>query len=226
MIYPSQFRPPWWARNPHLQTILARYLHRTRQPFRSERLELPDGDFVDLAWATPLQDAQRPLVVLFHGLEGCVQSHYVQGMMAALHAQGWQPVLMHFRGCSGEPNRLLRAYHSGAIEDPSFVLNTLRQRFPGRPMAAIGYSLGGNMLINYLAFHPRNPLCTAVVVSAPLMLAACAERIDQGLSRLYQHYLLGRMKHNWQQRLARHSGAGFKNLFTISVIAKPKMPSG
>ncbi|MDP5293484.1 hydrolase [Oceanimonas sp. CHS3-5] len=204
MIHSSRFQPPWWARNPHLQTILARTLHRTRQLYQNERLELPDGDFVDLAWATPLQSKQAPLVVLFHGLEGCVQSHYVQGMMAALHGRGWQPVLMHFRGCSGEPNRLLRAYHSGAIEDPAFVLQVLRRRFPGRPMAAIGYSLGGNMLVNYLASHRRNPLCAAVVVSAPLQLAACADRIGQGLSRLYQRYLLGRMKHNWQRRLARH----------------------
>ncbi|NHH99588.1 hydrolase [Oceanimonas sp. MB9] len=210
MIRSSQFQSPWWARNPHLQTILARALHRSRQHCQGERLELPDGDFVDLAWATPELDGSSPLVVLFHGLEGCVQSHYVQGMMAALHARGWQPVLMHFRGCSGEPNRLLRAYHSGETEDPAFVLDTLRRRFPGRPMAAIGYSLGGNMLINYLARHRRNPLSAAVVVSAPLQLAVCADRIDRGLSRLYQRYLLGRMKHNWRRRLARHPDAAFR----------------
>ncbi|PSJ44029.1 hydrolase [Zobellella endophytica] len=206
MIRPSQFSSPWWARNPHVQTILAKYLHRTGLRYRKQRLELPDGDFVDLAWGLPELDPGRPLVVLFHGLEGCIDSHYARGMMAALHARGWQPVLMHFRGCSGEPNRYLQAYHSGAIEDPHYLLQLLRRRFPDRPMAAIGYSLGGNMLINYLAAHPRNPLCAAAVISAPLQLAACAERINRGLSRLYQGYLLNRMKYNWQQRLSRHPG--------------------
>lgn len=204
MIHPSRFQSPWWARNPHLQTILAKYLHRARQPCQTERLELPDGDFVDLAWGTPRLEPHRPLVVLFHGLEGNIESHYAQGMMAALYRRGWQPVLMHFRGCSGEPNRHLQAYHSGATEDPRHVLDTLRQRFPDRPMAAIGYSLGGNMLVNYLAEQPRTPLCAAAVISAPLHLSACADRINRGFSRLYQHYLLARMKHNWRQRLGRH----------------------
>ncbi len=217
MIHPSRFQPSWWARNAHLQTILARYLHRQRQHYQNERLDLPDGDFIDLAWAMPLQDEARPLIVLFHGLEGDVQSHYVQGMMAALHHQGWQPVLMHFRGCSGEPNRLLRAYHSGETEDAAFVLSTLRQRFPGRVMAAIGYSLGGNMLVNYLAKYHRNPLCAAVVVSAPLQLAACADRINRGFSRVYQRYLLDRMKLNWQRKLARHRHAGIDT--DINAIA-------
>lgn len=204
MIHPSQFQAPWWARNSHMQTILAKYLHRNRIKHRRERLELPDGDFVDLAWGLPEQSDNKPLVVLFHGLEGCIESHYIQGMMAALHQQGWQAVLMHFRGCSGEPNRYMQAYHSGAIEDPHYVLGLLRQRYPERPIAAIGYSLGGNMLVNYLAKYPRNPLCATAVVSAPLQLSACADRINSGFSRCYQGYLLSRMITNWQQRLRRH----------------------
>lgn len=204
MIHPSKFQPPWWARNPHLQTILAKVLHTTRVTYRKERLELPDGDFVDLAWGLPEQNEHKPLVVLFHGLEGNIDSHYIQGMMAAIHQQGWQCVLMHFRGCSGEPNRYLQGYHCGAIEDPHYVLETLRQRYPERAIAAIGYSLGGNMLVNYLAKYPYNPLCSAVIVSAPLALSACADRINSGLARGYQQYLLKRMIFNWQQRLRRH----------------------
>lgn len=200
----QRFSSPWWARNGHVQTILAKYLQRVAIAYQSQRLELPDGDFVDLAWGLPRLPDCRPLVVLFHGLEGCVESHYAKGMMAAVHARGWQPVLMHFRGCSGVPNRALKAYHSGAIEDPHYLLQQLASRFPGRPLAAIGYSLGGNMLVNYLAERGDTPLSCAAVVSAPLQLAACAERIDQGFSRVYQRYLLSRMKHNWQQRLARH----------------------
>lgn len=204
MIHPSKFHPPWWARNPHIQTVMAKVLHRTRLRYRKERLELPDGDFLDLAWGLPEQHDHKPLVVLFHGLEGNIESHYIQRMMAELLQQGWQPVLMHFRGCSGEPNRYLRSYHSGAIEDPHYVLDLLRQRYPERPMAAIGYSLGGNMLVNYLAKYPHNSLCAAVVISAPLELAVCADRINSGLSKGYQDYLLKRMLFNWQQKLHRH----------------------
>lgn len=204
MIHPSQFQAPWWARNPHVQTIFAKVLHRCRFQHRRERLELPDGDFVDLAWASPEQGDQKPLVVLFHGLEGNVESHYIQGMMAAIQQQGWQAVLMHFRGCSGEPNRYLQSYHSGSTADAHYLISLLRQRYPDRAIGAIGYSLGGNMLINYLAKHPYNPLCAAVVISAPLQLAACADRINTGFSRYYQRYLLNAMLFNWQQRLRRH----------------------
>ncbi|GAA3549218.1 hydrolase [Zobellella aerophila] len=211
MNQPGPFTSPWWARSGHVQTIFAKYLHRTNIAYRSQRLELPDGDFVDLAWGLPRLPDTSPLVVLFHGLEGCVQSHYAKGMMAAVHARGWQPLLMHFRGCSGVPNRTLTAYHSGATEDPHYLLQRLASHFPGRPLAAIGYSLGGNMLVNYLAEHRDNPLCCAAVISAPLHLAACAERIDQGFSRVYQYYLLQRMKRNWQRRLARHPGQAWSD---------------
>ncbi|MBO1518359.1 hydrolase [Oceanisphaera pacifica] len=219
MIHTSAFQPPWWARNSHIQTIFAKYLHRQRISHKRERLELPDGDFVDLAWGLPEQGTQKPLVVLFHGLEGSIESHYIQGMMAAIHQQGWQAVLMHFRGCSGEPNRFLTSYHSGATEDPHYLLTLLRQRYPERPIAAIGYSLGGNMLINYLAKHSRTPLCAAAVVSAPLQLSACADRINLGLSRCYQGYLLKGMKENWQQKLRRHPQlSGFSELNSITSL--------
>ncbi|MGO1248113.1 MAG: hydrolase [Oceanisphaera sp.] len=219
MIHPSSFQAPWWAKNAHIQTVFAKYLHRTRIKHRRERLELPDGDFVDLAWGLPEKGDQKPLVVLFHGLEGDISSHYIQGMMAALHGQGWQAVLMHFRGCSGAPNRFLPSYHSGAIDDPHYLLTLLRQRYPERAIAAIGYSLGGNMLINYLAKHARSPLCAAAVISAPLQLSACADRINSGLSRCYQSYLLKGMKENWRQKLRRHPQlSGFSDLSRITNL--------
>lgn len=206
MLTESHFHAPWWARNPHLQTILPKWLRRTPAHFTSERFELADGDFVDLAWSGPIRQDERPLLVLFHGLEGSIHSHYAKGLFAHLQQQGNEAVLMHFRGCSGEPNRLLRAYHSGAIEDAQALIAELGRRFPGKPMVAIGYSLGGNMLVNLLARGCPAELKAAVVISAPLQLASCADRVNQGFSRVYQSYLLRTMRANLQSKI-RHQAA-------------------
>ena len=206
MLTESHFHAPWWARNPHLQTILPKWLRRTPARFTAERFELADGDFVDLAWSGPISQDARPLLVLFHGLEGSIHSHYAKGLFAHLQRQGDEAVLMHFRGCSGEPNRLLRAYHSGAIEDAQALIAELGRRFPGKPMIAIGYSLGGNMLVNLLARGCPGELTAAVVISAPLQLASCADRVNQGFSRVYQRYLLRTMRANLQSKI-RHQGA-------------------
>lgn len=206
MLTESHFHAPWWARNPHLQTILPKWLRRKPARFTPERFELADGDFVDLAWSGPISPGNKPLLVLFHGLEGSIHSHYAKGLFAHLQQQGSEAVLMHFRGCSGEPNRLLRAYHSGAIEDAQALIAELGRRFPGKPMIAIGYSLGGNMLVNLLARACPPELTAAVVVSAPLQLASCADRVNQGFSRVYQSYLLRTMRDNLQSKI-RHQAA-------------------
>lgn len=208
MIVESTFRAPWWARHPHLQTILPKWLHRQPAQFRAERLELPDGDFVDLAWnLSPEPTTAQPLLVLFHGLEGSVHSHYAKGMLTHLAKQDQQAVLMHFRGCSGEPNRRLEAYHSGAISDARYLIATLQQRYPNRPLLAIGWSLGGNMLVNLLARTPDLPLQAAMVISAPLLLASCSDRVNRGFSRVYQTYLLKSLRGNLERKRQQVPGA-------------------
>ncbi|MGL5155233.1 MAG: hydrolase, partial [Aeromonas veronii] len=131
MLTESHFHAPWWARNPHLQTILPKWLRRPPARFVAERFELQDGDFVDLAWSGEVSLDERPLIVVFHGLEGSIHSHYAKGLFAHLQQEGREAVLMHFRGCSGEPNRHLQAYHSGAIGDAQELIAELSQRFPG-----------------------------------------------------------------------------------------------
>lgn len=194
-IIKSDFIAPQWARNRHLQTIWPRYaIKRAKPHYTQERLWLPDGDFVDLAWgAKPAHT--KAIIVLFHGLEGSIESHYAQDMMNTLSQGHWQVVLMHFRGCSGEPNLTPRAYHSGETSDPLFLLQTLAERYPGLPIAAVGFSLGGNMLLNLLAEHQdQGKLKAAVVVSAPIKLAECAKSINQGFAKVYQNHLLKSMK--------------------------------
>jgi len=120
-----------------------------------------------------------------------VHSHYAAGIMHALHARGLRAVLMHFRSCSEEPNRLARSYHSGETGDIAHVVDVLRGRHPSTPLAGVGYSLGGNVLLKWLGeTGPHNRLTQAVAVSVPLRLDRAAERLEHGASRLYQAYLL------------------------------------
>lgn len=196
-VLQSQFIAPWWATNRHVQTIWPRFFQK-RQMFtpKWEKLELPDGDFVDLAWGKQHESA-KGLLVFFHGLEGSVNSHYANDMMAFFERQGWNTVLMHFRGCSGEINRTTRAYHSGETSDALFLLDCLQHRFPDLPKIAIGFSLGANMLLKLLGENAeQNILSAAVTVSPPMKLDQCALSINQGFSRLYQGHLMKSMVAN------------------------------
>lgn len=206
--FSRHFKPPMWARNAHLQTILAKYLAPQRRlTEQAERMQLADGDEVQLNWSLPLAQPGQPLVVLLHGLEGNIQSHYVRGMFKALQQQGFAVVLLHFRGCDGVPNKLKRAYHSGDTADFAALLTLCQQRFPTSPLAAVGFSLGGNVLVKYCGeTGSANPLCAAVAICAPLQLSDSCDRINQGLSKLfYQRYLLGRLKRTMQRKLQVHA---------------------
>ncbi len=188
----SKFSPRWWLRNPHLQTIYASKLaKRPEIDTQRERLELEDGDFLDLNWS---KKTSGPWVCLFHGLAGCVESAYARGAITALEAAGFRPVFMHHRGCSGEPNRLKTSYHSGHTADIARVIALVHERFPNEPVGAVGYSLGANALIKYLGETGRNSgLEIAVTVCPPMLLSTCADTINTGLARVYQRYLLGLM---------------------------------
>ncbi|WP_067561819.1 hydrolase [Halofilum ochraceum] len=199
------FEPAVGLRGPHRQTLGAWLMGAGARPeWRPERMELADGDFVDLAHL-PGTGATR--VCLFHGLEGCIDSQYIGALASELNARGHAVTFMHFRGCSGEPNRLPRAYHSGDTGDIEALLAMLREREATVSMAAIGFSLGGNALLKYLGERAAaQPLDAAVAVSVPFDLAACAERINQGFSRVYQRWLIDRMKRSTHAR-ARRIGA-------------------
>ena len=205
----DDFRPMRGMSNPHLQTMLPRLIRR-RLNFTPhwQRLDMPDGDFVDLAWSEDPQTAlHKPRMVVFHGLEGSLYSPYVHGLIEAAKKRGWLAVVMHFRGCSGVPNRSERIYHSGEIEDGSYFLSWLNQRYGTVPTTAVGYSLGGNMLACLMA--KQGAECTlqaGVIVSAPLMLEQCCYHMEQGFSRFYQHYLLNLLKKNAARKLKSYPG--------------------
>ncbi|KTC77075.1 hydrolase [Legionella brunensis] len=202
MIINSEFKPAWWLSNSHAQTLYPTLARRVQAPVdMTERIELPDGDFIDLAWAINGLSPKSPLVVLLHGLGGSIESSYVAGLMHALNACGWRAVLMHFRGASKEPNRLARAYHSGDTGDLNFFLQLLAKREPNTKKAAIGVSLGGNVLLKWLGESgPQKLIEVAVAVSVPFQLRLVADRISQGFSRVYQGYLLRRLKAVFEQK--------------------------
>lgn len=169
--------------------------------YTMERVDTPDGDFIDLAWSDMPTDCKGN-VVIFHGLEGSIRSHYANDTMAHLFEQGWRVVLMHFRGCSGEINKTTRTYHSGDTADAMFILERLRKKFGEALTVGVGISLGGNMLLKLLGENPlQRWLNAACVVSAPLKLAECALSINQGFSKVYQRYLLASMKRTLLKKL-------------------------
>ena len=189
----AAFRPHPLLRNPHLQTILPSKLRPTpKLHLQRERCELPDGDFLDLAWSGPRGAVQA---ILLHGLGGGFDSKYARGMALALHQLGIGTVQMQFRGAGSEPNRLDRSYHSGDTEDLAWLCDTLRQRDPQVRWLGIGWSLGGNVMLKYLGEQGDNcPLIGAAAVSVPFELQCGAERMSRGLSRVYQMHLLRELK--------------------------------
>ncbi|HEX6927738.1 MAG TPA: hydrolase [Gammaproteobacteria bacterium] len=207
MITTSRFSPAWWLANRHLQTIIPNTFRALpRQEIRRERIELPDGDFVDADWTA---HDSGPVVVLLHGLEGSRRSRYAAWMLKRLHDAGYRGVLLHFRGCSGELNRKANGYHSGHTADFDHFLQLLRAREPEVEIAAIGYSLGGNALLKWLGENPgRHCLRTAIAVSVPFRLGQCSDAINRGFSRVYQKHLLKRMLRTARSKLAliRHAG--------------------
>jgi len=145
---------------------------------KRERWETPDGDFVDVDFAGDAASARR--VVLFHGLEGCSDSHYARAIAAHAVECGWRIAIAHFRGCSGEANRLARAYHSGDTAELDWIIRRM-----GAPLCAIGVSLGGNALLKWLGERgAQAPIQRAVAISAPLDLPAAGRALDRGLNRL------------------------------------------
>ncbi|MGL1956006.1 MAG: hydrolase [Colwellia sp.] len=192
----SKFKPAWWLTNAHCQTLAAKlFRHKDVLTTTHEIVELPDGDFIDLAWTEqPEENNTRPIVVLLHGLEGSKNSHYAKGMLKAIKARGWIAVLMHFRGCGEQANRQASSYHSGDTRDINYLTKHLTAIYPRSLLTILGFSLGGNVLTKYLAQVPNNPYKAAAVICAPLDLASCSARINKGFSKLYQKYLLAMLK--------------------------------
>jgi predicted alpha/beta-fold hydrolase len=200
------YSAPLWLPSGHLQTIYpAVCIAKPSVNYRRERWDAPDGDFVDIDFV----DGQpgQPFVVLFHGLEGSSNSHYARAMMAAVAERGWSGAVPHFRGCSGEPNRAPRFYHSGDAGEVDWIVRRLRERIDGRFYAA-GVSLGGNALLRWLgeSQHGAEFIDAACAVSAPLDLARGGDALSRGVNMIYTRMFLQTLKPKCLAKLEQFPG--------------------
>ncbi|MCA1856823.1 alpha/beta hydrolase [Massilia oculi] len=200
------YRAPAWLPGGHLQTIYPATC-RPKPPvrYRRERWTCADGDFIDV----DIVDGQpgKPLVVLFHGLEGSSSSHYARSLMAALQARGWSGAVPHFRGCSGEANLLPRFYHSGDAQEIDWIVRRLHARATG-PLYAAGVSLGGNALLRWLGESGQGAgiVDAACAISAPLDLARGGAALSSGFNLLYTRMFLQTLKPKCLAKLERYPG--------------------
>jgi len=214
----APYRAPSWLPGGHAQTIYASTLMpRARVAYRRERWDTPDGDFIDLDFVEDPSlvtrhsslGANAPLVVLFHGLEGSSRSHYALALMAALGEHGMRGVVVHFRGCSGEANRLPRAYHSGDAQEIEWILRRLRAQNAGAPLFAVGVSLGGNALLKWQGDNGESAariVDAAVGISVPLDLMATSNALGQGFNLVYARNFLATLRAMSLAKLARFPG--------------------
>ena len=205
------YRSPWWLPGSHPQTIYPYvFLRRAPPAYRRERVDAPDGDFVDFDWLEgPKASKDSPIVVLFHGLEGSSRSHYATAILNAAADRGWRGVVPHWRGCSGDPNRLPRAYHSGDHAEVDWMLGTIRARSGAAPLYALGVSLGGSALLNWLGREGQKSrawLASAAAVSAPIDLMASGTSLDRGLNRIYMRNFLHTLLPKAVEKLGRFPG--------------------
>jgi len=215
-LYLAEFQPAPLLGGSHVQTIYSTLFAAPAQvPLLRQRWELSDGDFLDvdrLASAPggfgDVSIDLSPTLLVLHGLEGSSRSNYVLSLLAGARDRGWSAVALNFRSCSGEPNRLLRSYHSGETGDLSFAVEKLRRERPGAPLLLAGVSLGGNVVTKWLGEQgDRAPpeLAAAAAISTPFDLALCAGALDAPgfWSRIYRRRFLGTLVTKAREKAAR-----------------------
>ena len=190
------YSPAWWVPGAHLQTLWGKLFRRQRPaPTTVERWDTPDGDFLDIHRLTGRRDSPRLLIL--HGLEGTVRSHYAPALHNEAGRRGWSADLLIFRSCGSELNRTRRFYHSGETSDTAFVLDRIVTEFPDSTLAVAGVSLGGNVLLRFLGERGDDlppQLVAAAAISVPFDLQRSSRRINRGFSRLYQRYFLASLR--------------------------------
>jgi hypothetical protein len=208
-----------WLANRHLQTLYGALLASApKVAFRRERWDTPDGDFVDVDFVDGVPGS--PWVHLYHGLEGSSNSPYARMLMSQVARRGWRGSVFHFRGCSGEPNRLPRAYHSGDTEEIDWSIRRVRKLAGKTPLYAAGVSLGGNAFAKWLGERGASAcrvVDRAAAISAPLDLMAAGEALGRGFARLYSRHFLGTLKESALAKLDR-----FPDLYDAAAVRRAR----
>jgi uncharacterized protein len=199
------YSPAWWIPGGHLQTLWGK-LFRRQTPALTvlERWDTPDGDFLELHRLTARRDAPR--LLLLHGLEGTVRSHYAQALLNEAARRGWGADLLIFRSCGSELNLTRRFYHSGETGDVAFILDRILDEFPASQVALAGVSLGGNVLLKFLGERGEDlppQIKAAAAISVPFDLARSSMRVNRGFSKFYQRFFLNSLRKKAQEKARR-----------------------
>ena len=234
-IISSSFRPAWWLKNRHAQTMYPAFpwSGAPKIELRSENLELPDGDITVVDWmdSGPAPDSGAPILIILHGLEGSADSPYARMLLKAAAEHGWRAAVLHFRDCGDYRNRLPRRYHAGETNDIRYFLESLRADGHEGPMVAAGFSLGGNVLLKYLGENGAStPLDAAAAVCVPMNLHDSSRALSTGFSKIYQRHLIKKMKKaacrkfdqytaafNWQNMMDARTFAEFDDAITAPL---------
>lgn len=180
IVNASEYSAPLFFRNPHTQTVYPSVFRKVHGiAYSRERIHTPDDDFVDLDWS---RVGSRRLTIVLHGLEGDSERSYMRGMARAINRRGWDAMCLNFRGCSGEPNRQARMYHSGETGDLNLVINSVLGAGKYDDLTLVGFSLGGNVLLKYLGESGSSVdsrIRAAVAISVPCDLGACSIRLQE-----------------------------------------------
>lgn len=229
----SSYQPPYWLPNSHLQTIYPNIARRVNGiHFRRERIGTPDNDFLDLDWCSPSNASSR-LVIMSHGLEGDSQRTYMKGMVKAFTQENWHVLAWNYRGCSGETNKLIKAYHSGATYDLATVIAHVLSLNIYQEIVLVGFSLGGNLTLKYLGEQGAvlpSLIKKSVIFSAPVDLASCADEISKPHNFIYAKRFLRTLKRKLKTKIDQYPGEfdaavlqqiktlrDFDNLYTAPV---------
>ena len=227
-IIKSTYRPPVLFKNYHISTIYASVLRKVPRVTQTrERLELEDGDFLDLDWSYSTFGKSGKVLILLHGLEGNAQRPYMLGMAQYFNQNGWDVAAINFRGCSGEINRLYRSYNAGASEDLVQVVSHILSKNRYNNLALNGFSLGGNLMLKYLGEGNKLPvqLKAAVAISTPCDLHLSLKKLEKYQNRIYSGRFVKKLKQQLYHRevhfpddLEKHQIASCKSLFAIDEL--------
>ena len=215
------FTPTFFLKNRHIQTLYSSLFTRCpwgrsipTHTFDVEKFELSDGDFIECYWYNKRDKTNnKPIVLLFHGLTGSYKSPYILGTMSELDKNGYDSVVVHFRSSSGVMNKKPNSYHSGKTDDAMEFIKSLKVKYSQIKIFAIGYSLGGNVLLKLLGeIADELPICAAISISAPMQLDVCSNQMNRGFSKFYQYLLLKDLNRLLEKKYEMHDMKSLINL--------------
>lgn len=201
MIIESTYKTPYLFTNPHIDTMYPYFFRKTKAPnYQRERIHLSDGDFLDLDY---LRNNNDKLVILSHGLEGSSQSKYIQALAKYLFENSYDVLSWNCRGCSGEPNLVLRSYHSGVSYDLKDVVSSAINTKRYKELHLVGFSMGGNITLKYLGDYSNdlpNETKSAIAISTPLHLSDSADSLENGFNKIYSKHFIWSLAQKVKQK--------------------------